>query len=102
MSQHPDGGERAHLNVEPGLAGNDVDAADEGPILRIASWDESDMAGIMRHGGDRAAAGRPRGVLSRTAKGVAIRGGTPAGRVSADSHMVGSKDGLRCSYRSRY
>ena len=31
MSQHPDGGERAHLNVEAGLAGNDADAADERP-----------------------------------------------------------------------
>ena len=29
MSQNPDGGERAHLNVEPRLAGNDADAADE-------------------------------------------------------------------------
>ena len=30
MAQHPDGGERAHLNVEPGVAGDDTGAADEG------------------------------------------------------------------------
>jgi len=29
MSQHPDRGERANLNVEPGLAGNDADAPPE-------------------------------------------------------------------------
>ena len=29
MLQHPDGGQGAHLNVEPRLAGNDADAADE-------------------------------------------------------------------------
>jgi hypothetical protein len=31
MSQHPDGGEHAHLNLEPGLAGNHADAAGERP-----------------------------------------------------------------------
>ena len=31
MSQHPDGGERAHLDVEPGLAGNHAKAAHERP-----------------------------------------------------------------------
>jgi len=31
MSQHPDGGECAHLNVEAGLATNDADAPDERP-----------------------------------------------------------------------
>ena len=28
MQQHPDGGERAHPNIEPGFARNDADAAE--------------------------------------------------------------------------
>ncbi len=30
MSQRPDGGECAHLDIESCLAGNDADATDEG------------------------------------------------------------------------
>jgi hypothetical protein len=30
MPQHPDGGERAHLDVESGVGGDNADAVDDG------------------------------------------------------------------------
>ena len=44
MSQHPEGGERAHLNVEPRVVGDDADASDESAHERLSVFKADALA----------------------------------------------------------